>query len=45
MYTYSTTQKSTAENTKTVNTKNVSDTATEGYAKKGNGYARITLIE
>ena len=31
--------------TKTISTTNVSDDAISGYAKKGNGYARITLIK
>lgn len=34
---------STSPDTYTVSTTNVSDTAIENYAKKGNGYARITL--
>ena len=45
MYTYSATKTSSAEATKTMSTSNVSATATANYAKQGNGYARITLIE
>ena len=36
---------STAEDTKTISTTNVSDDAISGYAKKGDGHARITLIK
>ena len=36
---------SAAEDTKTISTTNVSDDAISGYAKKGNGYSRITLIK
>lgn len=45
MYTYSTLNASTDAATKTVSTANVSETPTSEYAKQGNGYARITLIE
>lgn len=36
---------SNEESTKTISTTNVSEAAISDYAKKGNGYARITLIE
>ena len=45
MYSYNTTFTSNETATKTVSTSNVSETPTSGYAKQGNGYARITLIE
>ena len=33
------------ENTKTYTTNNVSDLAISNYAKKGNGYVKITFVE
>ncbi len=45
MYSYNTTFTSTDAATKTVSTTNVSETPTSEYAKQGNGYARITLVE
>jgi len=45
MYTYSTLNISTETATLTNSTTNVSDDAISEYAKKGHGYARITLIE
>ncbi len=45
MYSYDTTFTSNDVATKTVSTTNVSETPTSEYAKQGNGYARITLIE
>ena len=44
MYCYNCTESSTAS-TKTVSTINVSETPMQNYAKKGNGYARISLIK
>ncbi len=44
MYCYDCVESSDAS-TKTISTTNVSDGAISGYAKKGNGYARITLIK
>ena len=43
MYCYNCTE-SNDENTKTISVKDVSETPTSNYAKKGNGYAKITLI-
>ena len=43
MYCYNCTE-STEENTKTISTTCTNSTPTENCAKKGNGYARITLI-
>lgn len=43
MYCYNCAE-SNATSTRTVSTTNVSDTATPQYAKKGNGYAKITLV-
>ena len=37
-------EESNEEATKTVSTTNVSEEAIANYAKKGNGYARITFI-
>lgn len=45
MYSYDTTFSSNETATKTVSTSNVSETPTSGYAKQGNGYARISLVE
>ena len=44
MYCYNCTE-SEEENIKTLSTTNVSETAISNYAKKGNGYAKITLLE
>ena len=44
MYCYNCEESDEVE-TKTISTTNVSDDAISGYAKKGNGYARITLIK
>ena len=44
MYCYNCTE-SSEESTKTVTTTCNEETPTENCAKKGNGYARITLIE
>ena len=38
-------EESTEESTKTISTTNVSEIPISKYAKKGNGYARITIIE
>ena len=38
-------EKSTEESTKTISTIKVSETPISKYAKKGNGYAKITIIE
>ncbi|MBO5183675.1 MAG: InlB B-repeat-containing protein, partial [Bacilli bacterium] len=43
MYCYDCTE-SSDESTKTISTTNVSETPTENNAKKGNGYAKITLL-
>ena len=43
MYCYNC-EESTEESTKTISTTNVSETPISKYAKKGNGYARITII-
>ena len=43
MYCYNC-EESADESTKTISTTNVSSDAISGYAKKGNGYARVTLI-
>jgi len=43
MYCYNC-EESTDESTKTVSTTNVSETPISNYAKKGNGYAKITYI-
>ena len=43
MYCYNCTE-SSEESSKTISTTNVSETPTENYAKKGNGYAKITLL-
>ena len=43
MYCYDCTE-SSDESTKTISTTNVSETPTENYAKKGNGYVKITLL-
>ena len=45
MYSYKTKFTSTDPATKTVSTSNVSETATAGYAKRGNGFAKITLVD
>ena len=45
MYQYGSENTSTAAETKTISTSSVSETATSNYAKSGNGYARITLVE
>ena len=44
MYCYNC-EESTEESTKTISTTNVSETPMSKYAKIGNGYARITIIE
>ena len=44
MYCYNC-EESTEESTKTISTTNVSETPISKYAKKGNGYARITIID
>ena len=44
MYCYNC-EESTEESTKTISTTNVSETPISKYAKIGNGYARITIIE
>ena len=44
MYCYNCEESDEVE-TKTISTTNVSDDAISGYAKKGNGYSRITLIK
>ena len=44
MYCYNC-EESTEESTKTISTTNVSEIPISKYAKKGNGYARITIIE
>ena len=43
MYCYNCTE-SNDENTKTISVKDVSETPTSNYAKKGNRYVKITLI-
>ena len=43
IYCYNCTE-STDESTKTISTTNVSSTPTSNYAKKGNGYAKITYL-
>ena len=43
MYCYNC-EESSEEHIKTISTTNVSDNPTSNYAKKGNGYAKITLI-
>lgn len=43
MYCYNC-QESNEENTKTISTTCSEETPTENCAKKGNGYARITLV-
>lgn len=45
MYSYNTSFTSSVVATKTISTSNVSSSAIAGYAKEGNGYARITLVE
>ena len=45
MYSYLTGFTSTDPATKTVSTSYVSGTATSGYAKRGNGFAKITLVD
>ncbi len=45
MYSYNTSFTSNTVTTKTVSTSNVSETATAGYAKRGNGFAKITLVD
>lgn len=44
MYCYNCTE-SSDESTKTISTTNVSETPISNYAKKGNGYAKITLVK
>jgi len=43
MYCYSC-EESSEESTKTISTTNTSKNPISNYAKKGNGYAKITLI-